>query len=244
VPNNHIGNLFPGLIEIWVKVTTFAINTSRNLENYKAQITTAADRFLTLLKTGGPQTAAGMARELGITGEGARLHLLKLQEEGLVEAVTEPKGVGRPQQVWSLTERGNRRFPDSHSDLTVQLIQKIEEVLGADALNNVITAREQDNSDRYYQALATLPNLSEKLARLAEMRHREGYLAEWRADGDAFLFIEHHCPICSAARVCGSICQAELKTFHRIFGDQASVERTDHLLSGAKRCVYRIVPFS
>ncbi|UYQ94636.1 transcriptional regulator [Chitinophaga horti] len=214
------------------------------MENYKAQISTAADRFLTLLKTGGPQTASGMAKELGITGEGARLHLLKLQEEGLVEAVTEPKGVGRPQQIWSLTERGNRRFPDSHSDLTVQLINTIEEVLGPDALNNVIVAREQAISDRYYEALSLIDNLPDKLARLAEMRHREGYLAEWRKDGEAFLFIEHHCPICSAAKVCGNICQAELKTFRRIFGEHASVDRIDHLLSGAKRCVYKIVPLS
>lgn len=232
------------MIEIWGKVTTFAIKTSKNLENYKTQISTAADRFLTLLKTGGPQSASAMAKDLGITGEGARLHLLKLQEEGLVEAVTEPKGVGRPQQIWSLTERGNRRFPDSHSDLTVQLINTIGDVLGPDALDEVIVARERAISDRYYDALSSLTDLSEKLARLAEMRHKEGYLAEWRQDGDAFLFIEHHCPICSAAKVCGNICQAELITFRRLFGDQASVDRVDHLLSGAKRCVYKIVPLS
>lgn len=214
------------------------------MENYKAQISTSADRFLTLLKTGGPRSAAGLARELGITGEGARLHLLKLLDDGLVEAVTEPKGVGRPQQIWSLTERGNRRFPDSHSDLTVQLISTIEEVLGPDALNNVIVAREQVISDRYYKALAPIADFSAKMSRLAEMRHSEGYLAEWRKDGDAYLFIEHHCPICAAATVCTSICQVELKTFRRIFGEFATVERTDHLLSGAKKCVYRIVPLS
>src|SRR4051794_39797419 len=89
----------------------------------------AADRLLMLIKTRGPQTAADLSAALGITGEAARQQLVKLAAEGLVVATSEPRGVGRPAQVWSLTAAGNARFPDAHAGLTVQLIGAIRKEL-------------------------------------------------------------------------------------------------------------------
>src|SRR5262249_28067616 len=85
----------------------------------------AADRFLVLLKMHGPQTAADLGKAAGVTGEAARQQLSRLAEEGLVVANAVPRGVGRPAQVWELTEAGNARFPDAHAELAAQLIQTI-----------------------------------------------------------------------------------------------------------------------
>jgi predicted ArsR family transcriptional regulator len=66
-------------------------------------------------------------------------------------------------------------------------------------------------------------------------------MAEVRADGrSAFLFIEHHCPICAAATACQGFCATELDLFRRVLGPDASVERTEHIVSGDRRCVYRV----
>ncbi|HWH69935.1 MAG TPA: HTH domain-containing protein, partial [Candidatus Sulfotelmatobacter sp.] len=83
----------------------------------------AHDRLLVLLKTSGQSTTAELGSKLGITGEAVRQQLLRLQEEGLVEATSLAKGRGRPIQVWKLTAAANRRFPDSHGELAAQLIQ-------------------------------------------------------------------------------------------------------------------------
>ena len=61
------------------------------------------DRAIWVLKTKGPQALCVVAEELKITMEGARFQLLKLANEGLVEASTEAKGRGRPKQIWALT---------------------------------------------------------------------------------------------------------------------------------------------
>ncbi|KAA2242880.1 transcriptional regulator [Chitinophaga agrisoli] len=204
------------------------------------KIKTAADRFLVLLKTRGPQTAASLAAELGITGEGARLQLLKLAEEGLVVAATSARGVGRPVQVWSLTAQGNAHFPDNHAELTLQLIDTIRHQLGQEALDQVISAREQQQVERYLSALEGVDGIGDKIARFAAIRTEEGFLAEWRQDEEGFLFIENHCPICSAATQCMNICQSELRTFRTILGDEVTVSRAEHIASGDHRCVYRI----
>ncbi|MEZ5167953.1 MAG: hypothetical protein R2695_16255 [Acidimicrobiales bacterium] len=75
---------------------------------------------------------------------------------------------------------------------------------------------------------------------LADHRTRQGYMAEVVDDGDALLLVEHHCPVCAAAQTCQNLCRNELVLFQEAMGDGALVERTQHLLSGDERCVYRI----
>jgi predicted ArsR family transcriptional regulator len=213
---------------------------SNNLENYKTSLTTSFDKFLRLLKTRGPQTTLSIAKELTITGEGARFQLTKLMEEGLVQVTTESRGVGRPTQIWSLTRQGNLRFPDNHAEFSVQLIESIKETLGQEALDKVIALRELKANGKYIEALKNIPGLEEKISRLAELRNTDGYLAEWDKDGDGFILIENHCPICAAAQRCSDLCEAELNTFKAVFGEQVSIERVDHMIAGSRRCAYKI----
>jgi predicted ArsR family transcriptional regulator len=210
------------------------------LENYAPKSSSAVERFLLLLKMRGPQPASVLAKELGMTGEGARLQLVKLQEEGLVHSTTTAKGVGRPTVLYALTEAGNARFPNTHAELTVQLLQGISGVLGPEALDALITNREQWTTQRYAEAMQGSPGLEERLTILAQIRTAEGYMAEWQPSEAGYLFIENHCPICAAAQTCQGFCRAELNTFRQVLGEQVQVERTSHILAGARRCAYLV----
>ena len=68
---------------------------------------------------------------------------------------------------------------------------------------------------------------------MAEVRNGE--------DG-AFLLIENHCPVCRAAAACTGLCAAELSVFQAVLGIDVEVTRGDHILAGARRCAYRVVP--
>src|SRR5262249_26544440 len=150
----------------------------------------------------GPQTAADLGTALAITGEAARQQLVKLAAEGLVEAASEPRGVGRPTQLWSLTEKGHTRFPDTHAELTVQLLRGIRSQLGEEALDRLIAGRAAESLANYNAALDGSADLGERVRRLAEARTREGYMAECQATKDGYLLVENHCPICVAATAC------------------------------------------
>ena len=56
----------------------------------------------------------------------------------------------------------------------------------------------------------------------------------------SFLLIENHCPISAAANVCPKLCDAEMGVFRAILGVDVSIERAEHMVAGARRCVYRI----
>jgi predicted ArsR family transcriptional regulator len=192
------------------------------------------------LKSAGPQTAEAIGRKLGMTAVGARQHLARLQEEALVDAVDQSEGVGRPKRVWSLTEAGHARFPDNHAGLTLELITAIRKTGGEAMLDQVIEAREKSALATYRRALDGAASLKEKVKRLAKIRSEEGYMANTAVDGGAVLLIENHCPICVAAKACQGFCRSELALFQETLGDAISVAREEHIVAGARRCVYRI----
>lgn len=176
---------------------------------------------------------------LGMTSEAARQQLVKLAGHGLVEAHSQTRGVGRPVQLWQLTSKGHGRFPDSHGDLTVQLLDAVRETFGESAIDRLIEVREQRNGENYALAMADATSLEDRVRSLSEVRSQEGYMAEYAATEDgAFLLIENHCPICAAASACQNFCRSELQLFEQVLG--ARVERVEHLLSDSRRCVYRV----
>jgi predicted ArsR family transcriptional regulator len=198
-------------------------------------------RVLHALKAAGPQTAEALGRKLGITAVGARQHLLRLQEEGLVDAVDQSTGVGRPKRVWSLSEAGHARFPDNHAGLTLELITAIRKTGGETMLDAIIDAREKAALQSYRRALEGAASLKDKVKRLAKIRSEEGYMASVAAGtGGALLLVENHCPICVAAKACQGFCRSELALFRESLGNKVSVERDEHIVAGARRCVYKI----
>lgn len=202
-----------------------------------------ADHILFLLKTGGPNTAQALAAQLDLTSMAVRRHLETWQAQGLLLTEDRADKVGRPARYWQLTAAGHARFPDRHSELTVQLIAQVRTLFGAQGLDQLISAREQLAEANYQARMAGAKTLTQRLTRLVQARDEEGYMAEMQKQADgSFLLIENHCPICAAATECQGFCRSELDVFRRTLGPLASVERIEHLLSGARRCVYRIQP--
>ncbi|WP_119392965.1 helix-turn-helix transcriptional regulator [Taklimakanibacter lacteus] len=208
-------------------------------------VTTSEDRILRLLKFRGPQATPAIARHLKITLPGARKHLAALLDAKLVSFADEAGKVGRPRRTWRLTPLADGRFPDSHAVLTLEMIAGIRSVFGEDGLDRLIGARESETEARYGAALSGLRDMAKKVARLAELRSEEGYMADWQALPDgSYLLAENHCPICAAARICQGFCRSELAVFRRALGEDVTVERAEHILAGARRCAYKIGPKS
>lgn len=207
-----------------------------------ASTTSARDKVLFHLKTKGPQTAAQLARRLDVTPMAVRQHLQALAADGLVSHTDERRKVGRPARVWSLLPSAARRFPDSHGDLTVELLKAVRTTFGDDGLDRLVTERSRQQRSGYAARMpAPGSPVEERIAALAAIRSEEGYMAEWAPQPDGtWLLSENHCPICAAATVCQGFCRDELTMFGELLGPDVMVSRTDHILSGARRCAYRI----
>ena len=196
-----------------------------------------ADRILSTLKTRGALGIPDIAKVLNVTVEAVRQQMAKLEADGLVDAESRSGGRGRPTQIWRLT----------HAEMTVQMISAVISVFGEKGMDQLITAREATMRANYTQAMRGARSLKTRLERLAEIRSREGYMAEFRPEdeegqGNGWLFIETHCPICTAAQACSGFCRSELQLFDEVLGPDVTVSRVEHVLAGARRCAYRVVP--
>jgi predicted ArsR family transcriptional regulator len=196
-----------------------------------------------LLKTEGPLGSAQLAERLGLTAMAVRLHLYALQGEGLVTAEDVPVPVGRPAKSWRLTREADRHFPEAYAELSVALIDAMQETFGAEGLNRVLASRCARQRSDYAKRIGRTDPLEKRLAELARVRTEEGYMAEVRAEeGGSFLLVENHCPICAAANACQGFCSTELELFRSALGPGVEVERVEHIVSGDQRCAYRVTP--
>ncbi len=196
-----------------------------------------------LLKTDGPLDSAQLAERLGLTAMAVRQHLYALQSENLVTAEERPVPVGRPAKFWGLTREADRLFPEAYAELSVALIDAMQDAFGAEGLSRVLVSRCARQCAEYAKRIRPADTLEKKLKELARVRTEEGYMAEVRSeDGGSYLLVENHCPICAAANACQGFCATELDLFRSVLGTGVEVERVEHIVSGDRRCAYRVTP--
>lgn len=200
------------------------------------------DKILQLLKTQGALTAKTLANELGLTTMGIRQHVLALEESGDVIYKDEKAIRGRPTRYWSLTEKSNHHFANRHDELTVQLIDSVIAIFGDEGLDKLIANREESSMRTYRLALADRYGVEEKLITLVKLRSGEGYMATMAQEDGFYWLLENHCPICAAATKCVNFCRSELHLFQSLLSDVATVTREEHIVEGARRCAYKVIP--
>jgi predicted ArsR family transcriptional regulator len=196
---------------------------------------------LSLIKREGPVSADSLAEKLSLTAMAVRQHLAALAADGLAEFAEEARPRGRPVQLWSATVNANPYFADSHSALASDLILQMKKAFGDEGMDRILQLRTAEQEKTYRAQTDTKQTLKAKLDALAKIRSAEGYMAEVRKDEDGnWLFVENHCPVCAAARLCTGLCREELALFHRVLGTDIRVERLTHIVAGAGRCAYRV----
>ncbi|QQX81247.1 transcriptional regulator [Shewanella sp. KX20019] len=201
-----------------------------------------SDKILQMLKTQGELTAKVIATELELTTMGVRQHLQSLEESSDVIFEDRKATRGRPTRYWSLTPKSNSHFSDRHEELTVQLIDSVKTIFGDQGLEQLITHREQASFKQYQAAFTDANDLPAKLAVLAKLRTEEGYMATVDMSDNVYWLLENHCPICAAASSCLNFCRSELQLFQSLLKEDANVSREEHIIEGARRCAYKIVP--
>jgi len=206
-------------------------------------LASSQSKILERLKKRGPQSVRILASQLKMTTMGVRQHLADLQIKGLIKQTDEARQTrGRPVHLWKLTAKGHQQFPNSHEQVTVELIATLQAELGLTQLNKLVDTRSQRVQSRYEQALAKSgPALEDKVRTLTELLDQDGFMTEVRLLPDGWLLIENHCPVCAAAEKCRQFCQSELDMFRSLLANYAAVERTDYLFDGGRRCAYKII---
>ncbi len=193
--------------------------------------------ILTALKKRGRMTVDDLSVHLGTSGVTARYHLSTLRAAGLVQAHTERRGVGRPVELYALTDVAEEMFPRSYDSLAVDILQHMTESEGEDRVNEFFAAGEARLIEKHAARLQG-KNFEEKVAEVARILDENGYLAAWQKDGDAFVITEYNCAVANVTKHYAHPCIYELKLIADFL--DADVSRVHHRVAGHHCCSYVI----
>lgn len=208
------------------------------------QNSTKQDILRHILKQG-EATAHELADVLAISPQATRRHLKELGAEGLVYYEAVQQGMGRPQYVYQLSQKGRENLPHDYGEFAVSFLHTLAETAGEEQVQAVLEKQWQRKAQDYLQKIGS-GSLEQRIAKLVELRQAEGYMAEYRpleeyqcSSKPKFLLFEHNCAISSVAASYPCVCEHELEMFSAILPD-CTVERTHWLYHGEHRCGYLI----
>ncbi|MEL6322233.1 MAG: iron-sulfur cluster biosynthesis transcriptional regulator SufR [Cyanobacteria bacterium J06626_14] len=217
-----------------------------------SQSSKSKEDILDYLARQGQAKAQDLASHLKISPQATRRHLKDLEAENLITHQTVQAGMGRPQYVYQLSERGRDRLPEQYGDFAVSLLDALAETVGQDQVGSILKKQWERKALDYQQRVGQ-GSTQEKVERLVQLRRDEGYMAEWRLMSEAspseappssssnrqFLITEYNCAISDVARSFPTVCGHELEMFELAL-QGCKVERTHWLVDGEHCCGYLV----
>ena len=219
---------------------------------------------LVALKKAQPLTAKELGLRFGVTPNALRRHLKELELEGVVRYRREIRGVGGPVFAYSLTESGERLFPQAYDTALTAVLDMVRARLGSEGVVELFTQRWREIAERAKPELERLP-LNQRAHRLAELLTSLGHMAEAGEGGRSLgtepgdgpqgrtpitpmmggegveggtTLREHNCAIRAVIERFPEICVAEERFLAEVLG--AQVTRQQHIAAGANCCEYCI----
>jgi DeoR family suf operon transcriptional repressor len=194
--------------------------------------------ILLALKRAGSLTTRDLGEQLGLSANAIRHHLRELETEAVIAYRREQRGVGAPTHNWHLSAVGESLFPQRYKELLTEVLERVAEQAGRQAIVSAFENRFADLSRRLQAEL-----IGASPARRMDVVMRAlldgGYMAEWSTEEEGGLCLtEHNCAIRALAERFPEICVAEAKFLSEVLG--ASVERKSHMLDGCAACEYRV----
>lgn len=202
---------------------------------------TTRSQILNMLKLHGSLTVSEMASQLQITEMAVRRHLNTLERDNLIASKMVRQAMGRPTNVYSLTEEADQLFPRHYSDFVLDMLQDLEELEGQEKIQRLFDRREERMSNKYKRRVKG-NTLEEKVNQLASLQNEKGYMVEIEegTEEGTFILKEFNCPISQVAKEFREACECELSLFKTVL--DARVERNECIAQGEDKCVYVIKP--
>lgn len=191
------------------------------------------------MKEQGDVTVAELARKLEMAPVSVRHHLDVLQGENLIcsPRVRRRGTVGRPLQVYALTEAANAHFPRNHEALAARMLDELKGLLPAEQLHGMLE-RMADSEARLAPPLPDDASLEQRLEMTVAFLNQRGYLARYERSGEAYLLYTLNCPYSGVSEQHRELCAMDLRLIGTLLG--ATPTPVNRLAEGGCRCAYRV----
>lgn len=199
--------------------------------------------ILDILKIRGEATVDEIVEELqtrrgkDITAVTVRHHITCLQQEDLIAPphLRRRNTPGRPQHVYSLTDKAIAQFPSNYQQLATELLQQLQQHLPPEGVNVILEGVAEEMAKD-----ANIPEVSleERLDMVTEYLSSRGYEAHWEEDSPNYLLYTSNCPYHHISRENPALCDMDMRLVASLLG--VVPRRVTHIVSGEQSCAYCI----
>lgn len=195
------------------------------------------DLVLRTLLTKPRCTISELAEKVGISPISIRHHIASLEAEGLISSEDERHGVGRPRQLFFLTETGIEQFPTRYVRLTIRLLEHLKETMPEAMINKLFVQMAEDLA-RDLSEGTELKNLSmkERLDLVKDLLRPEGFNIEWEQLEDGYQIHEASCPYYYIGLNHPEVCAVDQILISKVLSVPA--EKVKCILNGDSNCTY------
>ena len=198
-------------------------------------------RIIDLLRQKGQATVEELAEVVELTQMAVRHHLNVLQAEDLI-AVSHTKRQhkpGRPVQIYSLTEKARKLYPQEYFQLTDLLVDEIASRIGRPGVVDVfdsIANRLVEDAPDISQELPT----EEKLEQVVSFLKEKGFVVEWEKRNGQFIIHHLDCPYRQFARRHQEICRLDQRVISNMLN--MTPTRISCIAHNDEKCTYMLSP--
>ncbi|WP_254660857.1 helix-turn-helix transcriptional regulator [Bacillus sp. FJAT-27225] len=198
------------------------------------------DKILELLKKEASMTVTHLTGQLNITHMAVRKHLSVLENDGLIQSRELKQPMGRPLQIFTLTEKGEKLFPKNYEGITLEFLNDIQDLYGEIAVKSLFQKREERLTLEYSERVDNKSN-PEKIQELVSIQNEKGYMAAGvQIDENTYELIEYNCPILAVANQHKEACRCETRMLRKVLQTE-KVERISCKTEADNHCKFRIV---
>ena len=199
--------------------------------------------ILDILKLRGEATVDEIVEDLqanhgkDITAVTVRHHLTRLHEDDLIAApqLRHRNTPGRPQHVYSLSEKATAQFPNNFQRLAEGLLQGLQTHLPPDGVNVILEDVAVNMAEE--AQIADLP-FEERLDMAVAYLNDRGYEAHYESSEDNYLLYTSNCPYHHLASSNTALCDMDMRLIASLVG--VVPRRMAHVIQGDNACVYQI----
>lgn len=178
-----------------------------------------------------------LAKAVGINPISVRHHVSSLMADGLLLVEEIRHGVGRPRQVYSLSEKAREQYSAQYLRLTNRLLDYLKQTVPQPVVHTLFEKMAGELAADTKPGFSDLP-IEHKLDAIQTILEKEGFVIEWEPHEAGYLIHERSCPYFHIGQQHPEVCAVD-KTLIADMLD-LPVQKVSCLLSGDTHCVYQV----
>lgn len=191
--------------------------------------------ILEAIKQANEATVDELAEVADVSPVTVRHHLNSLQADGLLEARSVRRKVGRPYYVYSISDKGSELFPQRYVSLSTRLLEQLKNHFPSETVTALFTDLVHRIVEEHRHQFADL-SFEERLDFLVGLLGEEGFLSSWEIQGEGYMLTEYSCPYYSIGQKHSEVCHFDQELMRQVLNTE--VRQHSCMIEGDNCCQF------